>query len=110
MPTCGCNASRREIPGHGRSAPDAESRPARRTARVPPGAGARRGRIVRAAIHPAIGIARVGNSPDEYYFGPEVDEPAPPDGYKDAGGAIKRQAARFRVYGYNAAGERGRAS
>ena len=29
-------------------------------------------RIVRAAIHPAIGIARVGNSPDEYYFGPEI--------------------------------------
>jgi hypothetical protein len=29
-------------------------------------------RVVRAAIHPAIGIARVGDSRDEYYFGPEV--------------------------------------
>jgi hypothetical protein len=28
--------------------------------------------IVRAAIDPAIGIARVGNSPDEYYLGPET--------------------------------------
>ena len=63
------------------------------------------GRIVRAAIHPAIGIARVGNSPDEFFIGPEVDEPAPLDSYKDAAGALKRQAARFRVYGYNAAGE-----
>lgn len=29
-------------------------------------------RIVRAAIHPAIGIARVGNSPQEFYIGAEV--------------------------------------
>ena len=44
------------------------------------------GRIVRAAIHPAIGIARVGNSPDEYYFGPEIPGglPIAPGGYKDA--------------------------
>ena len=63
------------------------------------------GRIVRAAIHPSIGVARVGNSPDELFIGPEVDEPAPLDSYKDPGGALKRQASRFRVYGYNAAGE-----
>jgi len=62
-------------------------------------------RIVRAAIHPSIGVARVGNSPDEFFIGPEVDEPAPLDSYKDPGGALKRQAARFRIYGYNAAGE-----
>ncbi len=56
-------------------------------------------RIVRAAIHPAIGIARVGNSPDEYYFGPEIPGglPIAPDGYKDASGAMKRQAGRFRT-------------
>ncbi|MBI3269645.1 MAG: hypothetical protein HYZ53_11535 [Planctomycetes bacterium] len=60
--------------------------------------------IVRAEIHPAIGIARVGNSQDEYFLGPEVTQPrAKPHGfYKDATGALKREAARFRIYGYNA--------
>ena len=64
------------------------------------------GRIVRAAIHPAIGIARVGNSPDEYYFGPEIPGglPIAPGGYKDARGAMKRQAARFRIFGLDAEG------
>ncbi|HEY0069298.1 MAG TPA: LodA/GoxA family CTQ-dependent oxidase [Chloroflexia bacterium] len=63
--------------------------------------------IVRAAIHPAIGIARVGNSEKEYFIGPEVPDPLPdpPGFYKDKKGALKRQAALFRVYGYNAAGE-----
>jgi hypothetical protein len=64
-------------------------------------------RIVRASIHPAIGIARVGNSAEEFFVGPEVpEEPALPAGrYKDATGALLRQAARFRIYGYDAAGE-----
>ena len=72
---------------------------------VPPSRRSRR--IVRAAIHPAIGIARVGNSPDEYYFGPEIPGglPIAPDGYKDASGAMKRQAARFRVFGLDARGQ-----
>jgi hypothetical protein len=62
--------------------------------------------ITRAAIHPAIGIARMGNS-EEFFVGPEVVNPAtqPADFYRDASGALKRQAARFRVYGYNAAGK-----
>ena len=63
------------------------------------------GPIVRAAIHPAIGFARVGDSPDEHYFAPEVDDPRPEDAYKDATGALKREAARFRVYGYDADGQ-----
>jgi hypothetical protein len=64
-------------------------------------------RVVRAAIHPAIGVARVGNSPAGFFIGPEVTDPAPekPGFYRDETGALKRQAARFRVYGYNAAGE-----
>lgn len=63
--------------------------------------------IVRAAIHPAIGIARVGNSADEYFLAPEVTDPLPeaPGFYRDATGALKRQAARFRVYGLNAEGK-----
>lgn len=54
-------------------------------------------------IHPGIGLARVGNSPDDYYIGPEVMTPEPTafGSTRDAGGAIKRQAARFRVYGYD---------
>ena len=57
--------------------------------------------IVRCVIHPGIGIARVGNAPTEYYVGPEApgQVPAPTGGVKDAPGRIKRQAARFRVYG-----------
>jgi L-Lysine epsilon oxidase N-terminal/L-lysine epsilon oxidase C-terminal domain len=63
--------------------------------------------IVSAAIYPAIGIARVGNSRDGYFIGPEVTAPMkhPAGFYKDATGALKRQAARFRVYGLNAAGK-----
>lgn len=69
------------------------------------------GRIVRAAIHPGIGLARLGNSraPGEqgFYVGPEVTEPPPAQAsrMRDSTGAIKRQAARFRIYGYNAAGD-----
>jgi hypothetical protein len=61
--------------------------------------------IVSAKIHPAIGIARVGNS-DEWFLGPEVTEPEPrPEGfYRDGMGRLKRQAVLFRIYGYNAAG------
>lgn len=64
-------------------------------------------KVVRAAIHPAIGIARVGDSEDHFFIGPEVDQPLPmeADSLKDEHGALKRQAARFRIYGYNAAGE-----
>ena len=63
-------------------------------------------RVVKAAIYPPIGIARVGNSQDEYFLAPEVSDPLPepPGFYRDAKGALKRQAARFRIYGLNAAG------
>ncbi len=47
-------------------------------------------------IHPAIGVARAGNSPD-LFVGPEPGMPAPPK-YRDAGGALLRQAARFRIF------------
>jgi L-Lysine epsilon oxidase N-terminal/L-lysine epsilon oxidase C-terminal domain len=62
-------------------------------------------------IHPAIGIARVGDSPDDYFIGPEAPGvppslnkpdalPSPHATYKDPQGRIKRQGARFRVYEY----------
>jgi L-lysine 6-oxidase len=67
-------------------------------------------------IHPKIGVARVGNSAAEFYIGPERTGGLPiecdrngnaitKDGgpqhvhkFKDSVGAIKRQAARFKVY------------
>jgi hypothetical protein len=76
-------------------------------------------------VHPAIGIARVGNS-EEYYLGPETAAglplPGQPDNpargglpinpdtdatitskdLRDADGAFKRQAARFRIFQYPA--------
>jgi hypothetical protein len=64
--------------------------------------------IVRAAIYPPIGVARIGNSREPgdagYFIGPEVpDQPALKQGdYKDAHGALRRQAARFRIYGFDA--------
>ncbi len=63
--------------------------------------------IVRAAIHPGIGVARVGNAETEFYIGPEVTHPnaAETGFYRTPQGSLKRQAARFRIYGYNAAGE-----
>jgi hypothetical protein len=65
------------------------------------------GCIVGAAIYPPIGVARVGSSPQEWFIGPEVNEPEPkpPGFYRDAQGRLKRQAARFRVYGVNMQGE-----
>ena len=55
-------------------------------------------------IFPSIGIARIGNS-QEWFLGPELPFPAsispPPGGtYKDASCRIKRQAQRFRLWGF----------
>ena len=62
--------------------------------------------IVQAIIYPAIGIGRVGSS-DEYFYGPEVTDPEPlrEGAYRDRDKRLKRQAARFRVYGCNARGD-----
>jgi L-Lysine epsilon oxidase N-terminal/L-lysine epsilon oxidase C-terminal domain len=59
------------------------------------------------AIHPALGIARVGSSQDEFFLGPEVPSATPDAGgrFKDASGRLKRQAARFRIYAYDDAGK-----
>ena len=57
-------------------------------------------------IHPGMGVARAGDSPTEWFVGPETaDEPAPPPGgYKDNQCRIKRQGARFRIWRYDASG------
>ncbi len=58
-------------------------------------------------IFPAIGVARVGNSP-EYYLAPETTGGLPsgtfPDDFRDANQLMKRQGVKFRVYCYPEAG------
>lgn len=56
-------------------------------------------------IFPSIGVARLGNSPEEFFIGPEFpgDTTPPAGGYKDKQCRMKRQAARFRLFGYNEA-------
>src|SRR5258706_5542203 len=73
-------------------------------------------------IHPAIGIARLGNSP-QFYLAPEktgglpiecnsdgtVNEPEQPvTRFKDDQQRIKRQGARFRVFVYDGTSPEGR--
>jgi L-Lysine epsilon oxidase N-terminal/L-lysine epsilon oxidase C-terminal domain len=62
--------------------------------------------ITQVMIHPSIGIARVGNSPDQYFLAPEMAGGTlnDPDHFRDAQGCIKRQAPRFRLYGADARG------
>jgi hypothetical protein len=72
-------------------------------------------------IHPGIGVARLGNSPDSFYIGPQQRAELPtecdalgnpiysPDGmtvqrvaaFKDGEGRVRRQAARFEVWVYD---------
>lgn len=69
-------------------------------------------------IHPAIGMARLGNSQSDFYLAPEQPgalpvecdsqgraiieggQEKPVQKFKDQQGRIKRQAARFRVFAY----------
>ncbi len=61
--------------------------------------------IAYAKIFPSIGIARVGDSEEKFFYGPEFSPEVSPNTadrcYRDASGKIKRQAARFRIYGFN---------
>src|SRR4051794_21055914 len=52
--------------------------------------------IERIVIRPAIGVARVGNSPDEWFLGPEPPGPlpVPPGGFNDA---LRRSSHSRRV-------------
>jgi hypothetical protein len=77
-------------------------------------------------IHPAIGIARVGDSTNSFYLAPEEAGQLPIDcdqdgntqivdgheklitHFKDDQKRIRRQAARFRVYGYDESNQAGK--
>ncbi|MCE3289839.1 MAG: lodA 2, partial [Caulobacter sp.] len=54
-------------------------------------------------IFPPIGIARIGDSPDEWFIGPEIPGAyqRPEGGYKSADCKIKRQGARFRIFAFD---------
>src|SRR5215470_8002709 len=49
-------------------------------------------------IYPSIGIARVGDSKDGFFIGPEAPGTVPDGPYRGADKGIKPQAARFRIY------------
>lgn len=52
-------------------------------------------------IFPPIGIARIGDSDDAWFIGPEAPGVVPEvASYKDKLGRVARQAARFRVFAY----------
>jgi hypothetical protein len=63
--------------------------------------------IAYAKIFPPIGVARVGDSNSEngWFVGPEWPKQQlssnPQHRYKDQDGRVKRQAARFRIYGFD---------
>jgi len=63
-------------------------------------------KVARVAIYPSIGIARIGNSPTEFFYGPTVPGQPATDShdFRDKKGRIKRQATRFYVYGLDANG------
>ena len=54
-------------------------------------------------IFPSIGVARIGDSPSDYYIGPEAPQLdfVPSNGNRDTNCCIKRMAARFRVYEFD---------
>ncbi len=58
------------------------------------------------AIYPPIGIARIGNSP-EHFLATDIPgvSVVPPGGFKDPQGRIKKEVARFRVYGFDGDGK-----
>lgn len=78
-------------------------------------------------LHPAVGIARVGDSPERIYLAPEITAGLPldcdPEGnpvrdkdgkelttstFKDGEHRVKRQGARFKVFVYDEQSPRGR--
>ena len=64
--------------------------------------------IVRAAIYPAIGVARVGNSENGFFLAPEVTDPLPgsPGVLSRLNRCAQAPGGAIPVYGLNAAGRR----
>ena len=73
------------------------AKPSPRRARAMAGMKSRGGARTEYRIYPSIGIARVGNSKDGFFLGPEAPGIAPEGPFRGADG-IKPQGARFRIY------------
>jgi hypothetical protein len=73
------------------------AKPSSRRARTMAGIKSRAGARTEYRIYPSIGIARVGNSKDGFFLGPEAPGIAPEGPFRGADG-IKPQGARFRIY------------
>jgi L-lysine 6-oxidase len=70
-------------------------------------------------IHPTVGVARLGDSPDSFFLAPEAlggrplecdasgneilvaGAPRPVERFKDQAGRIRRQAARFKLFAFD---------
>ena len=72
-------------------------KPSPRRASPMTGITSRAGARTEYRIYPSIGIARVGNSTDGFFMGPEAPGVAPEGPFRGADG-IKPQGARFRIY------------
>jgi hypothetical protein len=70
----------------------------RRTQAILPTIGRRLGARTEFRIYPSIGVARIGDSRDEFMIGPEAPGTVPPGPFRGADNGIKPQAARFRIY------------
>ncbi len=73
------------------------AKPSSRRARAIAGIKSRAGARTEYRIYPSIGIARVGNSKEGFFLGPEAPGIAPEGPFRGADG-IKPQGARFRIY------------
>lgn len=59
-------------------------------------------KVARVGVYPALGISRVGGSP-QWFYAPELPGvPVRPEGgYKDGDSLIKKQVQRFRIFGFD---------
>ena len=96
--TKGARSPRRRAAPAAKSAGAAKRvKPSPAHARTIPGLKSRAGARTEYRIYPSIGIARVGNSTDRFFIGPEAPGVAPEGPFRSADG-IKPQGARFRIY------------
>ena len=91
----GTQSRRRTSPQVAKTATGARPSPSR--VRTMAGIKSRAGARTEYRIYPSIGIARVGNSKDGFFIGPEAPGIAPEGPFRGADG-IKPQGARFRIY------------
>lgn len=83
--------------GTPKAAPKTTRKTTSRAKKTTMGVRARAGARVEYRIYPSIGIARIGDSDQAFFIGPEAPGMLPEGPYRDTNG-IHPQAARFRIY------------